>query len=44
VGAALAEYLWTVVADAAARLGGRPVGVDALGGGPRVAVEATTGA
>lgn len=30
VGAALAEYFWTVVADAAARLGGGPVGVDAL--------------
>ena len=30
VGAAFAEYFWTVVADAAARLGGRPAGVDAL--------------
>lgn len=30
VGAAYAEYLWTVVADAAARLGGRPVGADLL--------------
>jgi sarcosine oxidase gamma subunit len=30
VGAALAEYFWTVVADAAARLGGGPAGVDAL--------------
>jgi sarcosine oxidase subunit gamma len=29
VGAALGEYLWTVVADAAAPLGGRPLGVDA---------------
>lgn len=29
-GAALAEYLWTVVADAAEHLGGRPVGVDVL--------------
>ena len=28
-GAALGEYMWTVVADAAARLGGGPVGVDA---------------
>lgn len=31
VGAALAEYFWTVVADAAARLGGGPAGVDAVG-------------
>jgi heterotetrameric sarcosine oxidase gamma subunit len=29
-GWALGEYLWTVVADAAAHLGGRPIGVDAL--------------
>jgi glycine cleavage system aminomethyltransferase T len=29
-GWALGEYMWTVVADAAERLGGRPVGVDAL--------------
>jgi heterotetrameric sarcosine oxidase gamma subunit len=29
-GAAHAEYLWTVVADAAGRLGGRPVGLRAL--------------
>ena len=28
-GAALGEYMWSVVADAAARLGGGPVGVDA---------------
>jgi len=28
-GAALGEYMWTVVADAAERLGGGPVGVDA---------------
>jgi glycine cleavage system aminomethyltransferase T len=28
-GAALGEYMWTVVADAAARLGGGPVGADA---------------
>lgn len=30
VGAALGQYLWTVVADAAGHLGGEPVGVDAL--------------
>jgi heterotetrameric sarcosine oxidase gamma subunit len=29
-GAALGQYVWTVVADAAASLGGGPVGVDAL--------------
>jgi heterotetrameric sarcosine oxidase gamma subunit len=29
-GAALAEYVWAVVADAAANLGGGPIGVDAL--------------
>jgi heterotetrameric sarcosine oxidase gamma subunit len=29
-GAALGRYMWTVVADAAAHLGGAPVGVDAL--------------
>jgi len=29
-GWALGEYMWTTVADAAARLGGGPVGVDAL--------------
>jgi heterotetrameric sarcosine oxidase gamma subunit len=29
-GAALGEYVWTVLADAAGHLGGRPVGVDAL--------------
>jgi heterotetrameric sarcosine oxidase gamma subunit len=29
-GAALGRYVWTVVADAAERLGGAPVGVDAL--------------
>jgi len=29
-GAALGEYLWTVLADAAGRLGGRPVGQSAL--------------
>lgn len=31
-GAALGSYVWTVVADAAANLGGGPVGVDALAG------------
>ena len=31
-GAAYAEYLWTTVADAAARLGGRPVGSDLIVG------------
>ena len=29
-GAALGQYMWTVVADAAESLGGGPVGVDAL--------------
>jgi glycine cleavage system aminomethyltransferase T len=29
-GAALGQYMWTVVADAAASLGGGPIGVDAL--------------
>jgi heterotetrameric sarcosine oxidase gamma subunit len=29
-GAALGEHMWTVVADAATHLGGRPVGVDGL--------------
>ena len=29
-GAALGQYVWTVVADAAGTLGGGPVGVDAL--------------
>jgi heterotetrameric sarcosine oxidase gamma subunit len=29
-GAALGSYMWTVVADAAASLGGGPVGVEAL--------------
>jgi heterotetrameric sarcosine oxidase gamma subunit len=29
-GSALGQYMWTVVADAAESLGGRPVGVDAL--------------
>ena len=42
-GAASAEYMWETVIDAAEELGGRPVGIDALGplGG---AVEATTNA
>ena len=31
-GWALGEHLWTVVADAAEQLSGRPVGVDAIGG------------
>jgi hypothetical protein len=31
-GAALGSYVWTVVADAAASLGGGPVGIDALAG------------
>jgi hypothetical protein len=29
-GAALGQYMWTVVADAAGSLGGGPVGVDSL--------------
>ena len=29
-GAALGRYIWTVVSDACASLGGAPVGVDAL--------------
>jgi aminomethyltransferase len=36
-GAALGQYMWTVVADAAANLGGGPVGLDAL---TRVGTEA----
>jgi hypothetical protein len=32
-GAALGQYVWTVVADAAGHLGGGPVGSDALAGG-----------
>lgn len=35
-GAAYGQYLWEAVADAAARLGGRPVGIDAL---PAIAEE-----
>ena len=31
-GAALGSYVWTVVADAAAGLGGGPIGIDALAG------------
>lgn len=31
-GWATAEYVWSVVADAGEHLGGRPIGVDALGG------------
>jgi heterotetrameric sarcosine oxidase gamma subunit len=34
VGAALGEYLWTVVEDAGRHLGGRPVGLDALSAAP----------
>jgi hypothetical protein len=29
-GAALGEYMWTVLADAAEHLGGAPLGADAL--------------
>jgi glycine cleavage system aminomethyltransferase T len=39
-GWALGEYLWTTVADAAQRLGGAPVGVDALGPLAEPAAEA----
>jgi glycine cleavage system aminomethyltransferase T len=38
-GAALGQYVWTVVADAARNLGGGPVGVDAL-----IRAEASAGA
>jgi heterotetrameric sarcosine oxidase gamma subunit len=34
VGAALGEYLWTVVEDAGRHLGGRPAGLDALAAAP----------
>jgi hypothetical protein len=44
VGAALAEYLWTVVDDAARRLGGGPVGADLLATEPLMAEEAPAGA
>jgi glycine cleavage system aminomethyltransferase T len=40
-GAAYGAYLWEVVGDAAARLGGRPVGIDAL---PKAAPLAEAGA
>jgi sarcosine oxidase subunit gamma len=40
VGAALAEYLWTVVIDAAARLAGGPVGIDVVGGGAPALLQA----
>lgn len=33
-GAATAEYVWSVVQDAAEHLGGRPIGLDALGAVP----------
>ena len=39
-GAALGRYMWTVVADAAAALGGGPVGVDALDPVGQAAVHA----
>ena len=39
-GAALGQYMWTVVADAAERLGGGPVGADALGALDEAPVEA----
>jgi len=44
VGAALAEYFWTVVNDAATRLGGRPVGTDVLIGGALDLQEASADA
>lgn len=44
VGAALAEYLWTVVDDAARRLGGGPVGADLLATEPVMAEEAPANA
>jgi glycine cleavage system aminomethyltransferase T len=44
VGAALAEYFWTVVNDAATRLGGRPVGTDVLRGGTLDLQEASVDA
>jgi len=40
VGAAYARYAWTVVADAAGRLGGRPAGVDELIADPEPVVRA----
>jgi hypothetical protein len=44
VGAALGEYFWTVVDDAAKRLGGRPVGTDVLRGGALDLQEASADA
>jgi hypothetical protein len=44
VGAALGEYFWTVVNDAATRLGGRPVGTDVLRGGALNLQEASADA
>jgi glycine cleavage system aminomethyltransferase T len=40
-GAALGHYVWTTVADAAAGLGGGPVGLDALGPVPETQAEET---
>lgn len=39
-GSAFAEYVWEVVADAAGRLGGRPVGSDSLPAARQVAASA----
>jgi glycine cleavage system aminomethyltransferase T len=44
VGAALAEYLWTVLIDAASRLDGRPVGTDLLASGGTALQEASANA
>jgi len=44
VGSALAEYLWTVVDDAARRLGGRAVGTDVLAGGEIHPIEVPSNA
>ena len=41
-GAALGSYVWEVVADAAAHLGGRPVGIDALAAAAPVGEEVET--
>jgi heterotetrameric sarcosine oxidase gamma subunit len=38
-GWAMAQYMWTTVADSAAQLGGTPVGLDALGPLPEAAGE-----
>ena len=43
-GWALGEYVWSVVEDAARRLGGRPVGVDTLDGARRHSGEVVAGA